>query len=335
MLVRTRVRRLAATATIVALAVGGLSMSRALAQNKLAVSIAVPAYFNDDDSWDRAINTSVVTYIVGHPDTPANGKFVAAKELTTHLAQAKAKGKTTLIYVTAGYDKIGWEEVANRIDSAFDAYPNADGVFIDEINYDQCAKYKSLSAGSGSIKGVRDRHPGKQIVLNPGAPMLNCYQGLADGYLNLERADKDVQAWTDNVNLPGNTPYYAWMFKPDIRAQIWQMVHSVPSGDVDKAVDAAVARNASVLYVTPDVLPNPYDKLPDDGVWNKIIDRVQQYATGKVQLPAVKQLVIPANAATTTIKASADTAATPTTRKPTATTKKATTKTTTKTTKKR
>lgn len=320
MLVRTRVRRLAAAASLVALAVGASPMLRAQAQNKLAVSLAVPAYFNDDDSWDRAINTPVVTFIVGHPDTPANGKFVAAKELTDHLAKAKAKGKTTLIYVTAGYDKIGWEEVANRIDSAFDAYPTADGVFIDEINYDQCDKYKSLSAGSGSVKGVRARHPGKQIVLNPGAPMLNCYQGLADGYLNLERADKDVQAWTDNVNKPGNTPYYAWMFKPDVRAQIWQMVHSVPSADVDKAVDAAVARNASVLYITPDILPNPYDKLPDDGAWNKIIDRVQQYATGKVALPAVKQLVVPATA--TTVKAASDTVAPATTKKPTLTTKK-------------
>ena len=229
MLVRTRVRRLAAAASLVALAVGASPMLRAQAQNKSSVSLAVPAYFNDDDSWDRAINTPVVTYIVGHPDTPANGKFVAVKELTDHLAKAKAKGKTTLIYVTAGYDKIGWEEVANRIDSAFDAYPNADGVFIDEINYDQCDKYKSLTAGSGSVKGVRARHPGKQIVLNPGAPMLNCYQGLADGYLNLERADKDVQAWTDNVNLPGNTPYYAWMFKPDVRPQINKLLAEILS----------------------------------------------------------------------------------------------------------
>lgn len=302
--VRTRALRRIAPLALVGLASAGtvgIAAPSAQAQAKPSVSLAVPAYFSDDASWDRVINTPIVSYVIGHPDSPAIGaKFVADKDLTRHFDAAKAKGKTTLMYVTAGYDKIGWETVADRIDSAFDAFPNVDGVFIDEINYDQCDKYASLSKGSGSIKGVRARHPGKLVILNPGAPILNCYQGLADGYLNLERAEKDVPAWVDNVNLPGNTPFYAWMFKPETRATIWQMVHTVASSRVEQAVDEAVSRNASVLFVTSDSLPNPYDKLPDDATWSKIIDRVNQYANGKVTLPAVKQLVIPSAAAATT-----------------------------------
>ena len=309
-------RRLAplALAGVLAAGVTGLSTPAAHAQGKPSVSLAVPAYFSDDASWEKVINTSIVSYVIGHPDSPAIGsKFAADQDLTRHFDAAKAKGKTTLMYVAAGFDKIGWETVADRIDSAFDAYPNVDGVFIDEINYDQCDKYASLSKGSGSIKGVRARHPGKLVILNPGAPILNCYQGLADGYLNLERADKDVPAWTDNVNLPGNTPFYAWMFKPETRATIWQMVHTVASSKAEQAVDDAVSRNASVLFITPDSLPNPYDKLPDDATWTKIIERVNQYANGKLALPVVKQLVVPA-AATTTAAASAS--ATTTTKKP-------------------
>ena len=261
----------------------------AVAQNRPVVSLAVPAYFNDDASWDRVINTPEVRYVVGHPTTPAAGKpYVAEKALTEHLAQAKAKGITTLVYVTAGYDKIGWETVANRIDSAFAAYPGADGVFLDEINYNQCEKYTSLSKGVGSVKGVRTRHPDKLVVLNPGAPMLNCYDGLADGYLNLERAQADVPAWEANVNLAANAPFYAWMFTEANRPRIWQMVHSVSASQINAAVDGALARNASVLFITPDVMPNPYDALPDDSAWKAITERVAAYNSAKLALPAVK-----------------------------------------------
>lgn len=261
----------------------------AVAQSNPTVSLAVPAYFTDNASWDRVINTPEVRYVVGHPSTPAAGKqYVAEKELVAHLAAAAAKGIKTLVYVTAGYDKVGWETVADRIDSAFTAYPNVDGVFLDEINYNQCEKYSSLSKGVGSIKGVRTRHPNKLVVLNPGAPMLNCYEGLADGYLNLERAQADVGAWEANVNLAGNVPYYAWMFTEANRPKIWQMVHSVAPSGIAAAVDGALSRNASVLFITPDVLPNPYDALPDDAAWKALTERVAAYNTAKLTLPAVK-----------------------------------------------
>jgi hypothetical protein len=279
---------LAALAVASSTVVAG-SHTAAVAQSRPAISLAVPAYFNDDATWDRVFNTPEVKYVVGHPETPGAGKpYVANKDLVAHLTQAKAKGITTLVYVTAGYDKVGWEVVADRIDSALAAYPNADGVFVDEINYNQCDKYTSLSKGVGAAKGIRARQPNKLIVLNPGAPMLNCYDGLADGYLNLERAQADVPAWEANVNLAANAPYYAWMFTEATRPKIWQMVHSVSPSQIPAAVDGALSRNASVLFVTPDVMPNPYDSLPDDAAWKALTERVDAYNSGKLALPTVK-----------------------------------------------
>jgi len=287
----SRPRIIAAIATIAVAASGFVATTPpvAVAQSRPAVSLAVPAYFTDDATWNRILNTPQVRYVVGHPTTPAAGKpYVAEKELVAHLAEAKAKGITTLIYVTAGYDKVGWEAVADRIDSALAAYPGADGVFLDEINYNQCDKYTSLSKGVGSLRGVRSRQPNKLVILNPGAPMLNCYEGLADGYLNLERAQADVPAWEANVNLAGNVPYYAWMFTSVNRPKMWQMVHSVSASQIPAAVDGALSRNASVLFITPDVMPNPYDTLPDDAAWKALTERVEAYNTGKLALPAVK-----------------------------------------------
>ena len=122
---------------------------------------------------------------------------------------------------------------------------------------------------------------------------MNCYEGLADGYVTLERAEKDIPAWTENVNIPANAQYYSWMFTEPNRPKMWEVIHSVNPAGAASAVDAALARNASVLYLTDDVLPNPYDSLPRDETWKAVLDRVSQYSNGAVPLPAVKQLVVP------------------------------------------
>lgn len=301
---RTRSTIVAATAVSVLAGFGAITTS-ATAQNKPAVTLAVPAYFTDDALWNKVIATPQVSYVIGHPDTPADGKYVTDKALAENLAQAKAKGKTTLVYVTAGYDKVDWQTTAARVDSALAAYPQADGVFLDEITYNQCDKFKSLAAGNATTKGLKARQPGKLVVLNPGGPILDCYEGVADAYLNLERADSKVAEWVQNVTLKDNVPFYKWMFKPESRPKIWQMVHSVTSSGLNASIDAALSRNASVLYVTNDVMPNPYDSLPDDATWKAILDRIDAYNAGKLALPEVLKLTVPTVAK-----------ATPTTKKP-------------------
>ena len=316
MLTRRSLRTVAFAITTL-VATGGLIHGPAAhAQANPSISIAVPAYFKDGAEWDRVLETPAVGWVVGHPDTPAIGDpYKTEKELTDRLAAAKAKGKKTLIYVTAGYDKVSAEKVADRVDSAFAAYPGVDGVFLDEILYNECAKYKALAVGAGSVKGIKARNPGKLVVLNPGAPMLACYKGLADGYLNLERADANVKEWLDNVNLPGNYSEYNWMFGADIRPQIWQMVHSVPTDRMAAAADDAIGRNATVLYVTPETLPNPYDNLPAAAAWTAFVNRVNDYNSGKATAPKVLVLKAPATA---------NGAVVATTKAPTVTTKKAT-----------
>jgi Spherulation-specific family 4 len=319
---RPRIIATLATLALASAAVVGTGTHAANAQAKPLVQIAVPAYFNDDASWDRAINTPEVGFIVAHPDSPAAGKpFPVDPDLVKHIAQARAKGIKTLIYVTAGYDKVSWQDTETRVDSAFGAYPNADGVFLDEINYDQCDKYNNFAKGVSGTAGFRGRHPGKFLTLNSGGPILNCYEGAADAYLNLERAQGDVQAWIDNVFLKDNAPYYAWMFKADTRGSIWQMVHSVNPSQIAAAVDAALTRNAGVIYVTPDLMPNPYDNFPDDAAWKALVDRVAAYNSGKVQLPAVKGPVVAAAANVPAATVKPVPSVTTTTKKPKSSTK--------------
>ncbi len=314
MLTRRSLRTVAFAITTLVATGGLIHTPTAHAQANPPISIAVPAYFKDGAEWDRVLETAAVGWVVGHPDTPAIGDpYKTEKELADRLAAAKAKGKKTLVYVTAGYDKVSAEKVADRVDSAFAAYPGVDGVFLDEILYNECDKYKALSVGSGSVKGIKARNPGKLVVLNPGAPMLACYKGLADGYLNLERANANVGEWLDNVNLPGNYSEYNWMFGSDVRSSIWQMVHSVAADKMAAATDDAISRNATVLYVTTETLPNPYDNLPNAAAWTAFVNRVNDYNSGKAAAPKVLQLKVPAAAAATvTTKATSSGSATAT-----------------------
>lgn len=322
MLNRRSLRRGAFALSAIVAVAGFTFPPSAQAQSNPQISIAVPAYFKDGAEWDRVLDTAAVGWVVGHPDTPADGKYKTEKELADRLASAKAKGKKTLVYVTAGYDKVSAAVVADRVDSAFGAYPGVDGVFLDEILYNECDKYKALATGSGSLKGIKARNPGKLVVLNPGAPMLACYKGLADGYLNLERADANVKEWLDNVNLPGNYSEYNWMFGSDIRPQMWQMVHSVPADRMAAAADDAVSRNATVLFLTPELMPNPYDNLPSSSAWAAFVNRVNDYNAGKVALPKVVTLKGPGLTAAA--------GASPTTKKATTVVKKTTKKKTVK-----
>ena len=74
-----------------------------------------------------------------------------------------------------------------------------------------------------------------------------------------------------------------------------------------------------MVYVTPDVMPNPYDRLPEDSAWSALVGRVEEYRSGKVAVPALKGVPVVAAAASPTTRAAATTR---TTVKKTVTTKK-------------
>ena len=91
--------------------------------------------------------------------------------------------------------------------------------------------------------------------------------------------------------------------------------------------DEAVSRNATVLFITPELLPNPYDNLPSPSAWAAFVNRVNDYNAGKVALPKVLALKGPAPSAAAGVS--------PTTKKATTVVKKTTKKAAKKTTKKR
>ena len=51
------------------------------------------------------------------------------------------------------------------------------------------------------------------------------------------------------------------------------IIHSCPAGDLSNAFDFAVQRNIGMIYITDDVMDNPYDSLPS--YFNQLVDLVK------------------------------------------------------------
>ena len=61
-------------------------------------------------------------------------------------------------------------------------------------------------------------------------------------------------------------------------ARSWHLVYGTPSGSLDNAMRLTRERNAGYVYVTPDVLPNPWDTLPPAAYWTREIAAVRATA---------------------------------------------------------
>jgi hypothetical protein len=137
-----------------------------------------------------------------------------------------------------------------------------DGIFLDQETTDlgHVSYYADLY---NFIKGL---NPAYKVIGNPGT-------NTQEAYLSTPTADALVTFEDFGSNYPGYVPS-PWVTKytPDHFANI---IHTEPSA-AQMAVDLKLAmqRNAGLVYVTDDTLPNPYDTLPS--YWDQEVALIHQ-----------------------------------------------------------
>lgn len=57
--------------------------------------------------------------------------------------------------------------------------------------------------------------------------------------------------------------------------KLWHIIYGVPASDAGKVAELALKRGAGLVHITPDVLPNPYDTLPDENYMETIMDAIK------------------------------------------------------------
>ncbi|KAH1666586.1 hypothetical protein KXX65_000361 [Aspergillus fumigatus] len=208
---------------------------------------------NGNGGWRRPTNRlSIVSVLVANvlngPDTTVN------EDWTKVIDRAHASGKRILGYIQTDVDL--WYQL----------YPGKiGGIFFDE-GWNGCGPDNLYADLYCFITDTTKRkHPGAFTVINPGATMPQCFEHSADTLMTFEQSyDTYMNKYIPN---PGWTP-------KDPR-KLWHIIYGVPEADAGKVAALALKRGAGLIHITNDVLPNPYDTLPDEAYMKAITDTIK------------------------------------------------------------
>jgi len=265
----------------------GINSARHLASLVFAVSVSshaavdllVPAYFYPSASGS-AWNALVAAAQAGTPITaimnPGSGAGLAPNsDYVVAVNALRAAGGKVLGYVPTGYGGASLSPTSTCQPAAGTTYTatdvlncaaryklwySVDGVFLDEFTNTTAsatpatiAYYQQIYAG---LKGSGSFAPNWLVVGNPGS------ETVSDYFDNVNGPTADTLVVFENGT--GYSTYSPAAWQADYPAAAFaHLVHSEPfASNAAQFVALAASRNARYLFVTDDVLSNPWDTLP-------------------------------------------------------------------------
>ena len=228
----------------------------------------VPAYFypsggglsSDWADLNTAASQIPITAIMNPgsgPGTIQNGDYVTA------VNNLRSAGGKVIAYVSTSWGARSSVDVKADIDKYVNWY-NIDGIFFDEMT--NTGTNGTLNHYQDLYDYVKAIDPAWEVMGNPGT-------STTESYLTRPVADSLLVHENIGANYPGYTPS-SWNFNHDPSA-IGHLVHATATeADMLNYLDLAVARNAGQVYITDDVLNNPWDRLPT--YWDAMVNRIEE-----------------------------------------------------------
>ena len=147
-----------------------------------------------------------------------------------------------------------------EIDATYAFYPAIDGIFLDEMSNDAASR-----AYYQAVYGYVKRKPGvHDVVGNPGAAASSAWQlstPVADEIVVFEGTAQSYLRWAPPAWVNGRAA-----------SQFSHLVYAAANESRMRQVCArSKSLNAGYVYVTNDVLPNPWDSLPAGSYWTNEI----------------------------------------------------------------
>jgi hypothetical protein len=212
---------------------------------------------------------------------PASGPGVSVDPIyTAEIAENTADGIRSIGYVSSNYQTVNWQDVYDDIDDWYQMYPGISGIFIDLI---QDGAPDGVCYVAGLYNHVKNNYPNDMVVSNPGTHISMDYEPYSDIFMNAENTYAVYQsAW--NIMYPG------WEDNPAYSNRFWHAIHTVDPSDYTAALALTRANNAGWVYLTDDVMPNPYKVTPT--YWNTEVSDVDAMPDstipnrGKTELPS-------------------------------------------------
>jgi hypothetical protein len=227
------------------------------------LEIVVPAYFypstgSDWNDLNAAAGTVPITAIMNPGNGPGNN---VDSNYTAAVNSFRAAGGRVIGYVYSSYGQRSLSIVNADVDR-YDSWYNIDGIFVDEMaNTGPAEKLNYYKAIRDHAKAI---DPNWEVMGNPGTHTI-------EQYLTWPTADKLMVFENVGIAYPNYTPS-AWNFNHDAEHFV-HLVHTQPSATTMLAdLERAIAYNAGGIYVTDDVMNNPWDRLPV--YWDQLVEAV-------------------------------------------------------------
>ncbi|MBN9140621.1 MAG: fibronectin type III domain-containing protein [Micrococcales bacterium] len=298
---RSRIAGAVIATTAVALVSAALTATPAVATTPdLGQKVAVPAYIPPSDTTSWASLTSahaqldfIVVNVANGPDSAVNATW------KTIIDTAHAAGTKVLGYIDSGYfgasvparttvlgdtDATSWLVQAQQdADRWYQFYGSSiDGIFVDD-GLNTCGPTTGSNAYVDLYEQLDDyihgNHPGSLTVVNPGITVPECYEDTADIIVSFEGS------YADYVNPSPERATAQWQLDGDPN-KFWHIVYDVPEAQIAAVTAASKSNNAGYLYLTPDVLANPYDTAPTGSYWTSELAATAATSTTVPSTPA-------------------------------------------------
>jgi Spherulation-specific family 4 len=220
-----------------------------------SVKIGVPAYFWPGGNWDKVVAGSAdisfaVANIATGPGAAKNTAFV------TQFAAAKAAGIKLYGYVDTTYGARSAAAVKTDI-ANYKAWYGITNIFFDETPWacDTTAYYADVQSVVHANGGTG--------ILNPGGSSLDCWGPVGDIIVNFEGSGATYESWTPD----------SWTDQYPA-SKFWHIVYGTLGPQVANVVAKTKERNAAGVFVTDDIMPNPFDRMPDPTVWTPLLKSI-------------------------------------------------------------
>lgn len=239
--------------SLLAAAAFALALAFGAAGNAQALEIVVPAYFypGQNSPWARmtaAADDVPITAIMNPGNGPGGSKdnnYVSA------VNAFRAAGGRVIGYVYSSYGSRPLAQVTADIDRYAQWYA-IDGIFVDEMaNTGPAERLNYYRSIYNHVKGLNPRW---EVMGNPGTHTI-------EQYLTWPTADRLMVFENVGAAYPGYVPS-PWNADYDSDRFV-HLVHTEPSAaNMAAALELAVQRSAGGIYVTDDVMNNPWNTLP-------------------------------------------------------------------------
>jgi hypothetical protein len=221
----------------------------------------IPAYIYPGSAWNSFMTSASAAKTHSIIANPNNGPGTSADaNYKTYIKKTQAAGVKVLGYVATTWGARSSSLVKADIDRWYSLY-NVDGIFFDEgaVASNKVSYYKAIADHVRSKSTSSKRF----VMFNPGTYyQTSAYVPLADSHMVWENAYSAYSSFS----MPSWVRNYP-------ASKFCHVVHTTPSNKMTSAISLAKQRNVGYLFVTDDVMANPYDRMPS--YWTSFVSSLK------------------------------------------------------------